>query len=404
MAASLARAVIVTSVLPLPPTSGGHKRTLRLIEAAERAGAVPHLLTTDVGEPGAAEELRARGWVVEQLTEREASPVARLHQHVERRPSPYLHSLARRLEEIAPGSAFVQVEHTQNAYYWKAIGSTRYVLSLHNVDSQMLSSIARGSRGLTRLRALNRAISMRSVERRAVSRANVVLTVSRRDSRHFERRARRVLEVPNGIDDELFGISAELPDTEDILFFGQLDYAPNEIGLTRFVREGWPRLAAARPLARLLVAGKGASTELLRTLGEHERVTPLGFVPDISRLLEQSRLILVPVWHGAGTRLKVLEALASARPIVATPLGVEEIGFVHERHGLLADGPGELADIAARLLGDEQLSYALAREGRQLAERYRWSRVLEPLEQLYRGWLQDAGRQEESPPARTGLS
>ncbi len=144
----------------------------------------------------------------------------------------------------------------------------------------MLTSIARGSRRLTRLRALNRAMSMRSVERRAVSRANVVLTVSGRDSRHFERRARRVLEVPNGIDDEFFGISTALPNTEDILFFGQLDYAPNEIGLTRFVREGWPRLAAARPLARLLVAGKGASTKLLCTLGEHERVTSLGFVPE----------------------------------------------------------------------------------------------------------------------------
>jgi glycosyltransferase involved in cell wall biosynthesis len=395
MAASLARAVILTSVLPFPATSGSHKRTLRLIEAVERAGAVPHLLTIDVGEPGAAEELRSRGWAVEQFTERGASPAARLRQHIERRPSPYLHNLARRLTEIAPGSAFVQIEHTQNAYYWEAIGSTRSVLSLHNVDSQMLASIARGSGGLARLRGLNRAMSMRSVERRAVSRADVVLAVSKRDSRHFEPRARRVLEVPNGIDDELFGISAELPETEDILFFGQLDYAPNEIGLTRFVRDGWVQLAAARPAARLLVAGKGASTELLRTLGEHERVIPLGFVPDIRGVLEQSRLVLVPLWHGAGTRLKVLEALASARPIAGTPLGVEEIGFVDNRHGLLADNPVELADIAARLLSDRQLSSSLAQEGRRLAERYRWSRVLEPLEQLYRGWVDEGARRDE---------
>lgn len=404
MAASRTRAVILTSVLPFPPTSGSHKRTLRLVEAAERAGGVPHLLTIDVGEPGATEELRARGWVVEQFTEPAPSPAARLRQHLERRPSPYLHSLARRLGEIAPGSAFVQVEHTQNAYYWKAIGSTRSVLSLHNVDSQMLASIARGSSGLTRLRALNRAMSMRSVERRAVSRADVVLAVSRRDSRHFEPRARRVLEVPNGIDDELFEISAELPNTEDILFFGQLDYAPNEIGLTRFVRDGWPRLAAARPRARLLVAGKGASAELTRTLNEHERVMLLGFVPDIRGLLELSRLILVPLWHGAGTRLKVLEALASARPIAGTPLGVEEIGFVHDRHGLLADSPVELANIAARLVSDERLSRSLAHEGRELAESYRWSRVLEPLEQLYRGWLGDGARREQYPTRRSSLS
>jgi glycosyltransferase involved in cell wall biosynthesis len=387
MAVSIPRAVIVTSVLPLPATSGGHKRTLRLIEAAERAGAVPHLLTTDAGEPAAAEELRARDWIVEQLDEPAADLASRLRQHVERRPSPYLHSVARRLRDLAPQSAFVQIEHTQNAYYWDAIGRTKSVLSLHNVDSQMLASVMRGARGLARVRAANRALSMRSVERRAVPRADVVLTVSERDRRHFERRARRVLEVPNGIDDEFFEIPAALPDTEDVLFFGHLNYAPNEIGLTRFVRDGWPRLAAARPRARLLVAGKGVSPKLARTLERQERVVSLGFVPDILTLLEHSRLVLVPLWHGGGTRFKVLEALASARPIVGTPQGVEEIGFVASRHGLLADRPTGLADAAARLLSDDQLSRSLAREGRELAERYRWTQVLEPLERLYREWL-----------------
>jgi glycosyltransferase involved in cell wall biosynthesis len=404
MPASAPRAVIVTAVLPYPPTSGGHKRTLRLIEAIARAGGVPHLLTADAGEPGAAETLRARGWIVEQLDEPPPSLLSRLRQHLERRPSPYLHGLGRRLREVAPKSAFVQIEHTQNAYYWDAIGATRSVLSLHNVDSQMLASIMRGTRGLGWLRAANRALSMRSIERRAVSRADLVLTVSERDRRHFEHRARRVLEVPNGIDDEFFEIPADLPDTEDVLFFGHLNYAPNEIGLTRFVREGWPRLAAARPRARLMVAGKGMPAKLARLLGEQERVVSLGFVPDILALLEQSRLVLVPLWHGGGTRFKVLEALASARPIAGTPKGVEEIGFVPGRHGLLADRPAELADAAARLLADEQLSRSITREGRELAERFRWSRALEPLERLYREWLSVGRPLGESPHSRGSTS
>src|ERR1700744_6261920 len=58
-------AVIVTSVMPHPPVSGGHKRTLRLVEAIARSGAIPHLVTVDSGQPGAADELRARGWHVD---------------------------------------------------------------------------------------------------------------------------------------------------------------------------------------------------------------------------------------------------------------------------------------------------------------------------------------------------
>jgi hypothetical protein len=189
------RAVIVTAVMPYPPTSGGHKRTLRLTEAIARAGALPHLLTVDAGEPRAAEELRARGWIVEVLNEPEQSLTARLRQHIERRPSPYLHSIERRLREVAGDAAFVQFEHAQNAYYWHAIGETRSVLSTQNVDSEMLASVMRGARGVQKIRSANRAQSMRSVKRRAAGLADVVLTVCERDRRYFARFARQVTNL-----------------------------------------------------------------------------------------------------------------------------------------------------------------------------------------------------------------
>jgi polysaccharide biosynthesis protein PslH len=383
------RVVVVSAVLPYPPASGGHKRTLRLIEAVARAGGVPHLLTTDGGEPGAAEELRARGWVVELLQEAPQSPTARLRQHIERRPSPYLRTVAARLSELAPQSAFVQFEHAQSAYYWDAVAGTRSILSLHNVDSEMLATVARARRPLTPTwaRARYRGLAMRSLERRAVPRADALLCVSVHDRRHFERDARLVLEVPNGIDDEFFTVSPELPATEDILFFGQFDYPPNELGVLRFLREGWPRLAALRPRARLVLVGKGMSGELASRASTGERVESLGFVASLTDVLARSRLVLVPLWQGGGTRFKVLEALASARPVVGTPLGVEEIGFEDGRHGLIADAPAELAELAATLLADAERSEELARTGRELAERYRWHRVLEPAERLYGSWL-----------------
>jgi polysaccharide biosynthesis protein PslH len=382
-------AVVVCPVLPYPPVGGGHKRTLRLIEAIARAGGVPRLLTADGADAEAAETLRERGWGVESLAEPAQTPAARLRQHVQRRPSPYLRTLAGRLRELAPGAAFVQFEHTQSAYYWDAVVGTPSVLSLHNVDSAMLATVARGRRPLTPgwARAVNRSLAMRSLERRAIPRADAVLCVSGHDRRHFQRGARLVLEVANGVDDELFAVPAELPATEDVLFFGQFDYPPNELGVLRFLREGWPRLAALRPRARLLLAGKGMTGELARRAAALERVEHLGFVPDLTGVVERSRLVLVPLWQGGGTRLKVLEALAAARPIVGTPLGVEEIGFEHGRHGLVADAPAELAALAAELLADRERSHALAGSGRALAERYRWPRVTAPAEGLYRDLL-----------------
>src|SRR5215218_3803869 len=92
-------AAVITPLLPEPPVTGGQKRTLRLLEAMERAGLRPHLLTADPGAPGAAERLRARGWEVEILPEPPPTAVARLRQHISRLPSPLLHRLASRFAE-----------------------------------------------------------------------------------------------------------------------------------------------------------------------------------------------------------------------------------------------------------------------------------------------------------------
>ena len=220
----------------------------------------------------------------------------------------------------------MQFEHTQNAYYWSAIGKVRSVLSTQNVDSQMLAERVRGAHGREQIRLIKDALAMRASERRAARRADIVLAVSEHDQRHFERYSRHVLMAPNGVDDEFFDIPTGLPDNNDVLFFGLFYYAPNEEGVARYLKRGWPHLAASNQRARLLLAGKGMSESLARQVDGHERVVRLGFVPDLPDLLRRCRVVLVPVWHGGGTRLKVLEALASARPIVGTGKAVEGIG------------------------------------------------------------------------------
>jgi glycosyltransferase involved in cell wall biosynthesis len=97
--------------------------------------------------------------------------------------------------------------------------------------------------------------------------------------------------------------------------------------------------------------------------------------------------VVVPLWQGGGTRLKALESLAAARPVVGTPLGVEGIAFEQGVHGLVGDAPAELARGCVELLGDPERSRALSTAGRRLAEGYRWERVTAPAEELYRGWL-----------------
>ncbi|MFL5826921.1 MAG: glycosyltransferase family 4 protein, partial [Thermoleophilaceae bacterium] len=253
-------------------------------------------------------------------------------------------------------------------------------------DSEMLRSVAAGERPLSLgwARAWNRSLAMRSVERRAFPRAYAVVCVSDADAATVDGRARRLLVAPNGVDDAFFSVRAEAPAGEEVLFFGQFDYAPNAHGVLRFLREGWPLLAAARPEARLRLAGKGAGEEIERAVAGAERVELVGVVEDMAEELSRSRITVVPIWQGGGTRLKVLESLAAARPVAGTSLGVEGVGFRDGEHGVVADEPAELARSAAELLADPARLPAMAAAGRELAEDYRWARALEPAAELYR--------------------
>ena len=267
------RIVVVCPVVPYPPVDGGRKRTLRLLEAAERVGLTPHLLTTDPGPEGALEALRGRGWTIEVLAEPGQGPRARLRQQLRRLPSPFLPAVDARLRELAGSpDVLVQVEHTQSAYYGRALRDVPWVLSLHNVDSELMRSIARTERPGTVawLRAWNRWQAMRAVERREVARAPAVLCVSERDRDLLARDGAEPVIAPNGVDDEFFEVPAEGGEEQRVVFFGRLDYPPNDHGIVRFLREGWGIVLAANPEARLRVVGGGASARLR----ELARATP----------------------------------------------------------------------------------------------------------------------------------
>lgn len=385
----LARAVAVCPTIPYPPQNGGHKRTLRLLEAMARGGVAPHVLSADAGGELGAEGLRRRGWQVEVLPQPEPSVVQRLAQHANRRPSPYLRGVATRLRDLArEGIAFAQFEHTQSAYYFDELPGVQVALSLHNVDSRLQRDIARGYPRLSamRVRSANRSRSMRALERRALPLASAVLCVSPEDARAARSFARQVLVVPNGVDDDLFEIAPEQPEDETLLFFGRLSYRPNAHGLLRFLREGWPVLAQARPAARLRIAGGGVNEEVVTAARAAERVEAVGLVDDIATELARASVVVAPIWHGGGTRLKVLEALGAARPVVGPALAVSGIGFEHGRHGLVVESPRELALAAASLLGDRARARSLGSAGRRHAEAFRWTRVTLPAEELYRSW------------------
>jgi polysaccharide biosynthesis protein PslH len=206
-------------------------------------------------------------------------------------------------------------------------------------------------------------------------------------SAHDESRARafvpslRSAVIPNAVDIRYFRSRPDdpSPDGRVVLFFGAINYYPNLDGLLFFLKDVWPRIAESAPRARLKIVGQHPTPEILAWRGD--RIEVAGAVDDVRPHLAAAAVIIAPLRVGGGTRFKILEAMAMAKPVVSTSIGAEGIDATSGGNILIADTPEDFAAAVRRVLDDPGLGRQLGREGRALVEKgYSWDAAAQRLE------------------------
>jgi glycosyltransferase involved in cell wall biosynthesis len=148
-----------------------------------------------------------------------------------------------------------------------------------------------------------------------------------------------------------------------LLFVGTLGYAPNEDAALTLITEILPRLrAACGDAVALRIAGAGA-TARLRAAASGPGVALLGPVGDLAAEYARAGLIPLPIRAGGGTRIKLLEAMAHRRPVVAFPIAAEGIDAIDGQHLVIAAETEAFADACIALLRDPVRADALAMAG-----------------------------------------
>jgi polysaccharide biosynthesis protein PslH len=276
----------------------------------------------------------------------------------------------------------------------------RVIVDEHNVEHALLRRIAEGerTRGGSWARGwYNRWESrlLAPVEIDRCRRADLVLVTSEPERRALESSLAPLARtgwptirvVPNGVD--LAAFSPTHPDQEvqgPVVFAGAMDYYPNVDAVRFFARHCWPLIRARCPDATWLIVGRDPS-QAVRQLAALPGVTVTGTVPDVRPYLAAAAVVVAPLRVGGGTRLKILEAWAMGRAVVATRVGCEGLESTPGEHLFVADEPETLARAVVALLGDPAQRRALGVAGRALAaEHYSWERsgqqLLDALEQF----------------------
>lgn len=272
------------------------------------------------------------------------------------------------------------------------VAGRRSVMDFVDVDSEKWRQYAEeAGPGPRRIVYSREAARLRAFEQAAARRFDASLFVSEAEAAVFRRvvgpATGQVLALNNGVDFDYFdprGAFDALPaaGSPTVVFSGAMDYRPNIDAVTWFAEAVWPRVRAARPQAVFQIVGSKPAAEVTKLHGR-DGIVVTGRVEDMRPYLAGADVVVAPLRIARGIQNKVLEAMAMARPIVASAAAFEGIDAVAGEHLLVEDAPAAFADRILELVEQPLRARAIgAAARRRVMGRYGWSANLALLDGL----------------------
>jgi glycosyltransferase involved in cell wall biosynthesis len=375
------KVVMLAPEAPYPLHGGGSWRTASLLHYFARFATVDLIQFSESGRPALLPEGLVRRQHVIPLPHHDKTALARYARNARRAwqgVPPLIDRFAGFGAEVdralgAERYDLAVVEHFWCAPYLDQMrrAAARTILDLHNIESVLDARCADCSSGLIRAGHRRFAGAYQKREAELLPAWSLVLTASDYDAalaRSIAPEAR--IEVyPNALP---LTAPLRLPEQNRLVFSANFEYHPNIDAVQFLLREIWPGIRKNEPNLELWLVGRGEASVRIYTNGA-EGVHLTGPVDDAMAEIAQAKIVLAPLRFGSGTRVKILEAWAAARPVIATPLAAEGLEVTDKDNIVLAGDVRSITSSLQQLLGDEKARKRLGDAGRDVFERkYSW--------------------------------
>ena len=374
------RVLIASPYVPFPLSHGGAVRIYNLMRrAAERFDQIL-VAFTETADPPAPELLEICSQIVlVRRTGTHLHPRRDLPDVVQDFDSPEFHEALRRaVREWHPQIA--QLEFTQMAQYAPDCAPARTILVEHDVTFDLYAQLLALEDDWDRREQLE---LWRKYETKAWQKVDQVVVMSERDCAVVK--GARTAVLANGVDLDRFKPAGVEPETNRLLFIGSFAHLPNLFAMEFFLRDVWPKLTGAR---LHIIAGSNRAYHLGRSPVkldiDQPNIEVEDFVADVRPAYERAAVVIAPLRASAGTNIKILEAMAMAKPIVSTRAGVNGLDVAAAEDFLLAETAEEFAAAVQRLLTDRHARKSLGANARRRVEReYDWDAIARTQAKVY---------------------
>jgi len=286
----------------------------------------------------------------------------------------------------------LQVEYTHLAPFKDSAPGIPAILVEHDITFSLYGQLAQSEGSEQASREHGRWLEFERHWLRAYDGVWTVCEDDRRAAIDAGCQARDVFTVPNGVDVFRFRPVEEGAAAPEILFVGSFRHQPNALGFERLRDEVMPRVWRVFPNAVARVAAGPDHAFFWNkfarrpgALDAERRIQVEGFVEDLRPLYARAAAVVAPLEVSAGTNIKVLEAMACGKALVATPLACRGLGLEDGRDALIHQDWDGFASAVCAVLSSAGLRAELGRHARRAAERrFSWTAIQETAYQSYR--------------------
>lgn len=268
------------------------------------------------------------------------------------------------------------------AQYVEHAGDVPVVVDLVDVDSDKWTQYASFSRFPWSALYRREGVRLREYERSIMEKASAVLVSTEREAALMRNLGKAPVHVvANGVDTDYFHASEDAQDQERpaVVFTGDMAYFPNQQAVEFFARDVLPLIRREVPGTQFLIVGRNPNRQVL-ALRELDGVEVTGAVPDVRPYLSRAAVAVAPFVIAAGIQNKILEAMASGLPVVATTKVTQGLSLAASRLVESGTTAQELAEKTSNLLKHSDLARSLGERCRHyvMAE-YTWGAALDHL-------------------------
>jgi polysaccharide biosynthesis protein PslH len=273
------------------------------------------------------------------------------------------------------------------AEYIKGVGELPKILNHHNIESQMMFRRFLKEKNLfKKIYFFWEAIKLKIYEKKMCLKFDYNLTVSDLDKERLKKICPgiKIEVISNGVDIDYFKPQNNNVEVGTLIFAGGMSWYPNRDAMLFFCKNIWLILKKYWPEVKVNIIGSNPPNFILKLSQQDPNLIAHGFVEDVRPYLEKAHVYVCPIRDGGGTKVKILDALAMGKPVVAHPVAVEGIDLEPEKQVLLASTPQEFAQQIIRLFRDKNLCDLLSKNGRNLVvEKYGFKKIGDKLSKVY---------------------